>query len=800
LPLEVPDGKPPTTLVGQALGHDPWMRVALVCEAGLGKTTNMRWLRAHLAMPGTRVLLFLLQLHTPELGLLLREGEQAGFLLDHLARQLAGNDKNTDRHLHHLKKLKAQGRITLLIDGLDHGLSQVANLTDILNTILENWKNCPVWISGRPSAFSLAWPLVQHGNWRFLRVEGLHVPDIRFYFDEQVEPEEMDRTKKGDWYSALPEDGRELLEIPRFLHLVAGELRDEVAAAQKSGADPLHAIEELDLHTRADVYRLAYFSRGEDVSPRGQIAGKDDDREKRGLIAQGLDACYPFEDGQSQYLGQKKGEPKDDKKLARRIRFAAGLLGAIAFEMYANPHKYGARESQGKDAPLQPNTASIPETEMDAFEDAVRARLLDADARRVQALAASPIFKPEYIENAFLILGANNRTVDYVMFHEVGEKGLAWHDPTVQAFFAAYWAMNYATPKELEAMKAWRVVRSKDERGREILLGGFDEFWQFTAEMPDQLLHAGNYERWFTTIEPSYAPPQVLEGDNELVQWHRRMIYYSCALLEQRSLQTKDEELRKRAARTTFDWRAVWLTLKAGNGTKEQQAIIDTIQFRDCPPTQVVASFLMGSPENEVGRYVNEIQRDVVVKPFAMQDFLVTNAQFELFDPTHRERRNKYYSDRDEQPVTYVTFWDAWNFAKWTGNRLPTEVEWEYACRAGTTTRFHFGDDISYRLCNYGGNITRTTAKGEFNYPENDWKLFDMHGNVWEWCNTRFEPGAPLRVLRGGSWDTAFGADFRSARRFRAAPVQRSTSFGFRLAAVPALEPSEARARSACRT
>jgi hypothetical protein len=367
------------------------------------------------------------------------------------------------------KTLQKQGRITLLIDGLDHGLSQAGGLPEIIDKLLKNaWARCPTWISGRPNALSLGWDLVNDKHWTFLRVQGLEVSDIRFYLREQVEPNSYDRTK-NDWFMTLPEDGRELLAIPRFLHLVAGELRDEVAEAQMAGADPLRAIEVLELHTSADVYRLAYFSRGEDVAPRYQIVGKDDRREKRGLIAQGLDACYEFSDGQTQYLGLKKGEPPDDKKLARRIRFTAALLGAIAFEMYANPHKYGAQGAKGKQMPLQPNTAGIRETEMEAFEDAVRGRLL----------AASPIFKPEYIDNAFLVLGANNRTVDYVMFHELGEKGLAWHDPTVHAFFAAYWAMNYTATTEFTIMDRWKGVKVLADWPK-----AFREFWQFASEMP----------------------------------------------------------------------------------------------------------------------------------------------------------------------------------------------------------------------------------------------------------------------------------------------------------------------------
>ena len=133
---------------------------------------------------------------------------------------------------------------------------------------------------------------------------------------------------------------------------------------------------------------------------------------------------------------------------------------------------------------------------------------------------------------------------------------------------------------------------------------------------------------------------------------------------------------------------------------------------------------------------------------------------------------------------------------------LPTEAEWEYACRAGTTTPFHFGETISTDQANYDGDHIygngkkgvyrkKTTPVGSF--PANAWGLHDMHGNVWQWCQDWYgdypqkdvvDPQGPekgqRRVLRGGSWDD-IPQNCRSAFRGRYGPGHRLIDCGFRL-------------------
>jgi formylglycine-generating enzyme required for sulfatase activity len=129
---------------------------------------------------------------------------------------------------------------------------------------------------------------------------------------------------------------------------------------------------------------------------------------------------------------------------------------------------------------------------------------------------------------------------------------------------------------------------------------------------------------------------------------------------------------------------------------------------------------------------------------------------------------------------------------------LPTEAQWEYACRAGTTTAYSWGNSIANSNANYNSNIGQTRDVGQ--YAANPWGFFDMHGNVWEWVNDRYQNAYPgetvtdptgfasgsTRILRGGDWGNA-GTTLRSARRtYLSPPSHRRSTLGFRLSLRPA--------------
>src|SRR5262245_36076801 len=133
-----------------------------------------------------------------------------------------------------------------------------------------------------------------------------------------------------------------------------------------------------------------------------------------------------------------------------------------------------------------------------------------------------------------------------------------------------------------------------------------------------------------------------------------------------------------------------------------------------------------------------------ISKPFHMGVHEVTNAQYERFDPDHKKMRGQHGATKeDDEPVTFVTWQQAVDYCNWLSKkegkpyRLPTEAEWEYACRAGTTTPFSTGERLSPEQANLGKTPDGRPPPGAMkvgSFKANPWGLFDMHGNVAEWC------------------------------------------------------------------
>ncbi len=721
-------------LLELASGRARPLRVGLVCDAGLGKTTNLQWLEASLAgRPGSGTLPLLIRLDsTRGLDLLEAEHRTPGAVLDHLASAISrngGGDLTQNRRS--VERLQADGRITLLIDGLDHALSRdgvPGLLGDVLGS--DGWRGCPVWVAGRPHAFDGAWDLFVGPDWTFLRVEPLGEPEVRLYLTRQA---------GGDWYDDIPTGGRGLLAVPRLLRLMAGLIGGAVADATASGGDPREAVRGLGLTTATDVYALAYFEPGEHIDPARLVPGGDERVNRRGLLASGLV-------GPAAHIGLPKGGEPGRGNHQTRIDRAAALLGAIAFEMFS---------AKTPDAPPEPNTVGIPERDLPGFHTAVATRL-----------AGAGLGTPAEYQNDFdLLTQMNTGAVDFLLFRELGRRGVAWHDRTVQAFFAAYWGMRFGSPDDRVQMRRW-VVDGKGEG-----LAAFDEFWTFAAELPDELI---DRERWFAVFRPYFAPPQTVRGSHDWVQWHRRMVYHAF-----RSMQRRSPE-------TITRWRASYRALE--KGWANQRRIHQEIEGGFRPIPAGVCPYGADPVDGVQG-----VPRPVAA--FRMHLWVVTNEMYELFDPAHRAERwhgkhplVSWWRRRGDEryPVVHVTWYDAWNFAAWCGHRLATELEWEYACRGGSADRWCFGnDEPSLKDYAWFGEAWRkgsTHPVGELR--PNQYDLYDMHGNVWEWCEDHFDERASSRVLRGGSWYD-YGWYCRSADRYRIVPAYRFDYCGFRLAAVP---------------
>jgi formylglycine-generating enzyme required for sulfatase activity len=220
-------------------------------------------------------------------------------------------------------------------------------------------------------------------------------------------------------------------------------------------------------------------------------------------------------------------------------------------------------------------------------------------------------------------------------------------------------------------------------------------------------------------------------------------------------------------------------------------------------------TFLMGSPPDEAEREDNETQHHVTLtEGFYLGIHPVTQAQWQAV-----MGNNPSNFQGEKLPVETVSWEDCRKFCEKLSRmdgkryRLPTEAEWEYACRAGTATPFNFGDTIDTEQANYAGNYRFGQSKKRFDrqqttpvgsFPPSGWGLFDMHGNVWEWCTDWFgakyykrsprqNPQGPKhgdrRVLRGGSWGNH---DWicRAAYRNTLPPGLRVVNIGFRVVLV----------------
>ena len=235
-------------------------------------------------------------------------------------------------------------------------------------------------------------------------------------------------------------------------------------------------------------------------------------------------------------------------------------------------------------------------------------------------------------------------------------------------------------------------------------------------------------------------------------------------------------------------------TFDLGNGVNMEMVLIPA------------GTFMMGSPESEAERSDDETQHQVTIsKPYYLGKYPVTQAQWQQVmgnNPSH-------FKGDKLLPVENVSWDDTQAFCRKLKEitqapfGIPTEAQWEYACRAGTNTPFHFGSELNGRQANCDGTVPygtdsegpylkKTTPVGK--YQANAWGLYDMHGNVWEWCSdwhgdyptgSVTDPIGPAtgsyRVFRGGCWYDA-AVNCRSAFRNGRDPSNRYRDLGFRVA------------------
>ncbi len=243
---------------------------------------------------------------------------------------------------------------------------------------------------------------------------------------------------------------------------------------------------------------------------------------------------------------------------------------------------------------------------------------------------------------------------------------------------------------------------------------------------------------------------------------------------------------------------AALLGLAAGAAQSAEQTFVNSLDM------QMVriepGSFRMGSTAGDFDE--TPVHEVTISRPFCMSATEVTNAQYEQFDPEHQEYRGRRgLSAEDDEAAVFVSWHDAAAFCRWLSERekkpyrLPTEAEWEYACRAGTTTAYHTGDELPeayHKRQRFSWDPT-PVALTVGTTPPNAWGLFDVHGDVEEWCYDWYGPypdaaqtdpigraGGEMKVTRGGSHNTEVGY-LRSANRLGTLPEDKHWLIGFRV-------------------
>ena len=241
-----------------------------------------------------------------------------------------------------------------------------------------------------------------------------------------------------------------------------------------------------------------------------------------------------------------------------------------------------------------------------------------------------------------------------------------------------------------------------------------------------------------------------------------------------------------------------YISPENNNKTEQTSIIKPDIEFVDIPG----GTFLMGSPVTEPGRKDDEVQHQVTLSAFKMSKYPITFDQYDAFcEATGRTK--PWAFERGNLPVSQVTWYDAQAFAEWMGCRLPTEAEFEYAARANTATPFYTGNCLTSEQANFNGNEPYTNCEKSENrkkplpvgsFAPNAFGLYDMHGNIWQWCSDWYgeynnedmlNPKGPddgtKKVDRGGGF---YDPAWRCRSAYRAGgdpPGNRGTGISFRL-------------------
>ena len=380
---------------------------------------------------------------------------------------------------------------------------------------------------------------------------------------------------------------------------------------------------------------------------------------------------------------------------------------------------------------------------------------------------------------------------------------------------------EYITSKAGKTSRSFTAALVSQSRGEE---GSEDpellEFARITKEVLHRL--GGSHRAWVESFEEIVVEDETIDSDEfplqefefeaakvSFAEIGREFVLQTQTLtvgwLEASPAEPELELFEFETATVQHRWGEI--QKRSGQGSQFVESLSEAVAL------EMVAvpagKFMMGSATDEPNSSDNERPVHLVaIEAFFMAKMPVTQAQWKAVAGLEQINRKLTLEPSRfkgaDLPVETVSWYEAVEFcdrlSAYTGRvyRLPSEAQWEYACRARTQTAFAFGERLTQELANYDGNIGRTTVVGR--YPANAFGLYDMHGNVWEWCLDNWhgsyeeapEDGSAwltsaessAKVLRGGSWIFNLGS-CRSASRDNLNPASHNYHSGFRVVCLP---------------
>ncbi|MGB7326596.1 MAG: SUMF1/EgtB/PvdO family nonheme iron enzyme [Rubripirellula sp.] len=670
-------------------------RLVVSSDAGLGKTTNMRWLHKEINQADDTSTAFLLNVaELPDVHCQSLDQLLATFVLHSKGNE--GADVSTNDLERLILERRKEGKIILLVDALDQvDLNSTSSLQRLKYLLADHrWSSCPIVLGSRPFALDRDW-------------EELFVSDAAPGWDI-VQIDEFTTKQQREYlgdvrYEYIPQGAKEILSVPRVLYYL------------RSTPD-----EEFDkIRTPSDVYWLS--------TTRLLVDG---------LRAQESQSLHPD---------------------AARL-----LLGAIAFQM-----------SIGNS-----NFDHIGEGEISHFLNGVASR----------CCTFNDAYGLDWVHKTIRQIVAMNEFLAHAILEAGFPRQVRWRNRSLQEFFAALWVSKYASDPDIAKISLWQYSNCADTQD-------FYWIWRFSVEMPS----VGRTKTcWLKLVSP------LLDREHSRQLKRPRpteMIHRSWdTLVEYMSQYNEDshDEAELQAKEGMVRFSNEFKDIICGRrGFKARRIAAQMLNgFVLIPPnrdTDAPIRFQVGSSVAEIGRGKNEpLHWRELKSDYLLSCFAVTAEQLELFDEYHIGKAD-HGRWRPRCPAIHVTWYDASIFCLWLGDgyRLPNEAEWEFACRAGTTTAYSFGDTAHYlrRYAHCGVQALGVTIPVGC-LKANPWGLYDMHGNTWEWCEDWYvhdptgrsnqRSGERSRVVRGGACNTS-RYRVRSAERAFRDPSDDTGAIGFRV-------------------